>query len=313
MSGTARQPQPIPCDEPQDHQNDAAAASGGPTTDAGKARSRRNACQHGLSADTLLAEVLGTERLERQKEQLRAQWQPASATEELLVVDMARHAAALELVEQAEAAVLRCGARSPLVALNPAAQDGPEAATERLLAAAVTTDALDRVTRYRRAHEKGFHNALLRLREVQTSARPAPAVATPRFIPQFNTEQECEAYLLARARRQPWTCPQCGPARRYWLAARQRWECAGCGQQFSFRAGTVLAGSPLPLTIWFAAIGALVADPHLATKVLAAAIGVGRLATVRQLAQRIRAALSSPQRTEELAGLDEFFERGPGT
>jgi transposase-like protein len=225
---------------------------------------------------------------------------------------MARHAAALELVEQAETAVLRCGARSPLAALDPVAQDGPEEHAECQLAAAVTTDALDRVTRYRRAHEKGFHAALLRLREVQMSARRTPAIALPNSIPQFTTEHECEAYLLARARRQPWTCPQCGPARRYWLAVRRRWQCAGCGRQLSLRAGTVLAGSPLPLTAWFAAIGALVGDPYLGTNVLAQVVGVRRLATVRQLAQKIRAALSSPQRTEELAGLDEFFEGGPG-
>ena len=90
--------------------------SGGPRTGAGRRRSRQNALKHGLCSTTLFLEAVGREAGQRHLELLSAEWEPASPTEELLVLELARHAAALQTVEQAEAAVLRCGlrvARSP--------------------------------------------------------------------------------------------------------------------------------------------------------------------------------------------------------
>jgi hypothetical protein len=56
----------------------------GPATPGGKARSRRNAIQHGLSASTLLPEILGHELLARHKDRLSAEWRPSTPTQEVL-------------------------------------------------------------------------------------------------------------------------------------------------------------------------------------------------------------------------------------
>jgi hypothetical protein len=86
----------------------------GSDAEPGTARSRRNGIQHGLAATTLLPEVFGLEVLARSKERLSAEWCPSTPTEEILVAELARHAAALVLVEQCEAAALRNGARGVL-------------------------------------------------------------------------------------------------------------------------------------------------------------------------------------------------------
>jgi hypothetical protein len=143
----------------------------------GRARSRRNAVQHGLAATTLLAELFGHDLLERSKERLSNEWCPSTPTEEILVAELARHAAALVLVEQCEAAVLRNGARGVL-SLSSSLDASDTSGIDALLAGAVTTEAIERLTRYRRSHEKAWHAALLRLRDVKgtqaSASHPVP-------------------------------------------------------------------------------------------------------------------------------------------
>jgi transposase-like protein len=277
-----------------------AGGTGGPRTPAGKARSRGNAVRHGLTATTLLAQLLGPEAIERHRHALRTEWRPASATQEFLVAELARHAAALERAEQAELAVLRCGARrtagvGPLVDTAGAEADVP-------LTGAFASKALECVTRYRASHEKAWHTALARLRECQTREGPAPAA--PADGPPWATEAECATYLLARLRRPGHRCPHCSHPHGYWLAIRRRWQCAGCGRQVGLRAGTVMERSPLPLRAWFAVIWQMLADRQTPLGELAARGGVRRLATVRDMAARVGRALDAPRRTELLAGLD---------
>ena len=73
-------------------------------------------------------------------------------------------------------------------------------------------------------------------------------------VPLLCSEEQCVAYLTARARRANRLCPRCGWRRGYWLAGRQRWQCERCGGQFGLRAGTVMEGSRLPLKVWMIAI-----------------------------------------------------------
>jgi len=281
-----------------------------PRVEPGQGRSRNNALKHGLTATTLLPEVLGTEMLERHKERLRAEWQPTSPTQEILVLELARHAASLELVEQAEGAVLRCGAQSTVDILSPN-DTGIGDNADPYLAAAVTSDALERVSRYRRAHEKGFYLAILRLREAKALEQPSQD-RDPRSREMcFLTEDDCEAYLIRWAQRDNHRCPGCGHTRCYWLANRRRWQCTGCNRQLGLRAGTVMQGSPLPLRCWFRAIRSILAEPNIGTKELAAITGVRRLPTVRRLAARIREVLALPSATDLLAGLNQVFQNGP--
>lgn len=201
---------------------------GGPRTAEGKARSRSNSLRHGLTARDLLEDKLGSERLERHKSLLRDEWRPQSRTEELLVVEMARHAAALDLVEEAEPAVLRygCGSSTSLI-LPPG--DATEA--DACLASAVTTDAAERVTRYRRAHEKGLYTALKRLQELRAVRPTKPGTNRPTFSASFTDEASCATYLRERLLAPSYCCTSCGREHGHWLTNRQRRECAQCGRQ----------------------------------------------------------------------------------
>lgn len=279
--------------------------SDGRRTPAGRARSRRNAVKHGLCATTLLAEVLGREALERHHEQLCAEWHPTSPTQEILVTELARHAAALETIERAEAAVLRCGVRGALGLLS-SANVNAEANAATLLAGAVTTEAIDRLTRYRRAHEKAWFTALLRLREAKAMQRPAEVTVPQLPVAILSSEQACAAYLIARARRSGRRCPRCGWRRGYWLANRRRWQCARCTGQFGIRSGTVLEGSPLPLKTWLVTIQKILENRALSVQGLATATGIRRWRTAHRVALTIHRALDSERATELLAGLDQI-------
>jgi transposase-like protein len=285
--------------------------AGGPRSPVGKSRSRRNALQHGLTAQTLLADVLGADRLQGYHNRLAAEWQPRSPTEHFLVGELARHAAALELVEQAEQAVLRTGVRTPMP-LPIDDMSTEEETRDALLAAAASTEALDRVTRYRRSHEKAFYAALLRLREMQAAL---PANRLPQFqapaLP-FATEGDCEQYLRARRERAQGPCPHCGPGRGYWLCQRRRWQCGHCRRQVGLRCGTVLANSLLPLLVWFRAIREMLLNPACSTAELAGKLGLRRFATVRNLQRKIHAVLDAPGRTNLLAGLDQAVKAEKG-
>jgi hypothetical protein len=83
---------------------------GGPRTTEGKAASRRNALKHGLTATTLLPEILESGKVEQYEKELLREYNPVTFTERFLVAELARHAAALDFGQEAEGAVLRHGA-----------------------------------------------------------------------------------------------------------------------------------------------------------------------------------------------------------
>lgn len=272
-----------------------------------------NPFRHGLTAMRRLPEVLGQDLLDGLIAAFEREWQPASPLEAVLVRELARHAAALQRAEEAELALLRQGAAAigPLLVLE--SNDPPPGdAEERALAAAFPTEAVDRLTRYRRAHERGFYAAYARLAELERSRhagivqRRAEAAAD-----MFPNEDACENYLRKRLDSGDYPCLACGARRGYWLAARRRWECARCGRQWSVRSGTVMAGSRLPLKTWFEAIRQVLFNPDIDAEELAAALRIRRLATVRSVSQRIRQALASLGASQLLAGLDQFFHPIP--
>jgi ribosomal protein S27AE len=200
----------------------------------------------------------------------QAEWQPVTPTEQVLVQELARHAAALRRAQQAEGALLRESALAAvdLWPIQEGDQDCPE---DRLLAASVATEGIDRLTRYRRAHEKAFLATLTKLREAKASRQPL-IVSPPDSSDWSPTEADCAAYLLGRLRRKECGCPRCGARPGYWLASRQRWQCARCHFQFGLRAGTVMAGSHLPLSTWFRTIRLVVQNPNVSHAVLRTAI-----------------------------------------
>lgn len=232
------------------------------------------------------------------RQALRAELAPATALESILVDEMARHAAGMEFCGPATAGVLRFGARNNGL-LPQAAGTGSTGELDAMFAAAVTTNALERVERFDQQHRRAFYRALAQLQQLRGQAefdadRPESA---------FDDERACEMYLVGRMQAHPRRCERCGKKRWHYLKTRRRWECAACGAQQGLRSGTVMERSPLPLTAWFAAILAVCADLKISARDLAERIGLRRMATARGMLRRIRSAIDSPHAEELLAGL----------
>ncbi len=295
------------------------ARRGGPRTAEGKARSRGNALKHGLTSELLLPKILQRSQVDSYRQRFTADMQPASALERTLIDEMARHAAMLELAEQAEPAVLRTGALEMSKVLFRGDEDAGSR-EDALLSAAFTTDALDRSARYRRGHEKAFYAALRQLQAIQEARREAaqdrdsanpPGQAQSRH---FVDEQSCLEYLSARFALPEWRCPGCSAANGHWLSTRQRWECAACRRQIGVRAGTVMERSRLPLLVWFRAIRLLRETPDVDAAAAANGLGIARRETVRKLLRSIRTALGAPDAEVQLAGLNSLaFTVGQAT
>jgi len=267
---------------------------------------RYNAVKHGLTATTLLPAIVGAETLDRHFQRLSAEWQPKTATEKILVAELARHAAALEFNEKAELAVLRCGADAVSQFQASPGAGGFAEPGDSYLAAAVTSDAADRLTRYRRAHEKAWYQALKQLLALRDRgvAAPRPIRIEPPFPFQDN---ECRDYLWRRLQAPQFHCPLCGHARGYVLEQRLRWQCAGCDAQIGIRSGTVMEGSPLPLVAWFGAIWQLLQDCETPLNKLSEYLKISRPGTLRRMIGKIRSALDSEQISLLLADLDLVF------
>jgi transposase-like protein len=267
---------------------------------------RANALEHGLTATTCLPKILRRPgRLQEIVESLWAEHRPQTITEELLIAEIARHAAVLEVTEVAEPAVWRTAAQSVFQLTQPIPGQSPSP-DDMQLAAAITTEPLDRAARYRRGHEKALHQAIDKLRNLQAAgatARPDPA---PDWTAKFATEAECEGYLQKRFLAAKWRCPRCREARGHWLSTRQRWQCADCGAQIGLRHGTVFKHSQLPLTGWFLAIRAFASRTTITARELMSLTGIERPATARAMLKRIRRALDENDLALGLAGLTAY-------
>ena len=270
---------------------------------AGVGGSRYNAVTHGLTARKLLPDLLQPGRVLALMAQLRQEHCPATLIEELVLREIARHAAMLEFAEQAEGAVLRQGALglSGLIGSGDPGQDD-----DMVLVAAVTTDPAERLTRYRRAHEKAFHQAIQKLRELQQSRHKKLSAQAVVPMDRFATEDACKRHLRARFSTPAWKCPACLSRRGHWIAAHEVWQCARCDKQIRLRHGTVMQGSPLPLLTWFAAIRYVAGDTAMTCAALMSVVPIRRVATARSMLRRIRQAVLADNPESRLAGLAAY-------
>ena len=276
--------------------------SGGTRSVEGKSPSRSNAVKHGLTATALLPEVLGEEIVRQAHDRLLEEWQPTTATQRHFVREMARHEAALDRTEKMEAAVLRRGARgAPRVRFETASEDD---SSDAVLAGAGTSDALERIARYRKSHERAYIRSLKALLETKQAANQSSSQQESR---RFLSESECEAYLVARFVSKAFVCPHCQGGKGIWISSRKVWQCHACRCQSGIRATTVMERSRVGLLGWFCAIEALLKDPTVSTTELSVATGIRRHGTVRRMAGKIRRAMDSSQRSDLLAGLDQVF------
>ncbi len=74
------------------------------------------------------------------------------------------------------------------------------------------------------------------------------------FMVRYGTVEQCEQALFAWRWPRGFVCPHCAAHRSCALRTRRLHQCYGCGRQTSVTAGTVFAGSKLPLTTWFLAM-----------------------------------------------------------
>ena len=93
------------------------------------------------------------------------------------------------------------------------------------------------------------------------------------FMARYGTQEQCEVALFAWRWPQGFVCPECGHAGYCTLKGRRLFQCNACRRQSSVTAGTVFAGSKLPLPLWFLAM-------HLMTQ---AKNGMSSLELARQL------------------------------
>ena len=73
------------------------------------------------------------------------------------------------------------------------------------------------------------------------------------FLARYGTQAQCEQALLAWRWAQGFVCPECGHTG-YCVLGRGLFQCHRCGRQTSVTAGTLFAGTKLPLTKWLLAI-----------------------------------------------------------
>lgn len=237
--------------------------------------------------------------VENEFTQLSREHCPIGRAEEVLVREMARHVTALAHAEKAEPSVLAMSAAMVADTKETTGDSGLDAA----LAASVTSDGTERVSRYRQGHERAFHLALRSLIKLQHARRNQSGQGNLEWD-RFSTEKECENYLIEWARSRERRCPRCGQSRGDWIESRGCWECRGCKMQVGMRWGTIFHGSRLPLQTWFRAILLQVNFGELATDQLSHRIGISRAATIRKLVSSIRASLKSPNSDVLLAGLN---------
>lgn len=133
------------------------------------------------------------------------------------------------------------------------------------------------------------------------------------FMASYGTVEQCEAALFSWRWPQGFACPECGGLEYCALKTRRLHQCNACGRQTSVTAGSVFAGSKLPLTTWFLAI-------YLITQ---AKNGISSLELGRQLGisqnsawlmkQKLMQAMLERESTHKLSGvvqLDDAYWGG---
>jgi ISXO2 transposase-like protein/transposase-like zinc ribbon protein len=81
-------------------------------------------------------------------------------------------------------------------------------------------------------------------------------MSLPEFLSRFGTEQQCAEALMAERWPEGFRCPGCDGAAHCVITVNLRplFQCNACRRQTSITAGTMFAGTKLPLTTWFMAI-----------------------------------------------------------
>jgi transposase-like protein len=128
----------------------------------------------------------------------------------------------------------------------------------------------------------------------------------------FPDELACLDYLARLRWPGGFVCPRCA-ATEAWQLSRGLWRCASCRRETSVTAGTIFAGTRLPLMTWFAAVW-YITNQKLGVSALGLqrALGLGSYETAWAMLHKLRRAMVRPGR-DRLSGeveLDESYVGG---
>lgn len=129
------------------------------------------------------------------------------------------------------------------------------------------------------------------------------------FQRQFPDDAACAAYLAEIRWPEGFVCPECGHGKAWRLDSKAwTYECSRCHRQTSVRAGTVMHGSKLSLTIWFWAAYLMATHSNgMSARQLWRQLGLGSYKSAWLLAAKLRRAMVDPNRSP-LLGLVEVDE-----
>ncbi len=241
------------------------------------------------------------DRCARLFQELSRELQPAGVAEQLLVADMARCAANVELHAVA-ATVWRQWATNAMAEF--AAGCGSVLPFPDLPIRGLPSGVANREEQQVFVHSRAFHLALqlyLKLRKTPAAHRPSLKTCE-----HFEDEEACQQYL-AQYQLRNFACANCGARKAYYITMRRCLECASCHTQIGLRDNTVIANSPLPLATWFLAISLFLREPTVSASRAGLLLGLNRVATARIVIHKIQQALLSDQHRQLLAGLDEYY------
>ena len=129
------------------------------------------------------------------------------------------------------------------------------------------------------------------------------------FQRRFPDEAACAHYLAALRWPQGFRCPACGHDRA-WALRTKPWtyECRACRRQTSVKAGSLLHGSKLALTMWFWAAYLMATHSNgISALQLQKQLGLGSYKSAWLLCAKLRYAMVDPRRNP-LSGLVEIDE-----
>ncbi len=129
------------------------------------------------------------------------------------------------------------------------------------------------------------------------------------FQRRFPDEAACAAWLAELRWPEGFYCPACGHGQAWALRGKPwTYECRACRRQTSVKAGTVLHGSKLSLTIWFWAAYLMATHSNgISALQLQKQLGLGSYKSAWLLAAKLRRAMTAPERNP-LSGLVEVDE-----
>ena len=247
---------------------------------------------------------------------LIAEQRPKTELQRILWSEVGCRASCLEFLAACEAPILRTGAKNaPRVAEVTAVvekrNDLPrEITADDYLAAAISSEYLEKLNRHRSQHSAALSRALnfLGVLAAKEESGRVAKLGIEKIRRLFPDRVTCEQFLITQQQGDQWRCPHCGEgSKRCWLKGRKRWECGHCHAQIGMRQATVAEHSPLPLERWFWSVLLVCCDLEISAAALAESVEIPRIATARRILATILVALQSPDRERLLMGLPGFL------